>query len=394
MANTSYNELFQKIRIGFLFNHPFLSVLTLSLKNEFVQNSNSAFETDGYKISIDIDKLSKYSEDEITYLYAHTLMHIVLKHPLRQNTRDSYLWNQSCNLVVNQILSTFDNIGKAPDDEIIDDGIKDMCVEEVYEMLDKETPKEEEYTTPKDGGDAQAHIYDQTKMDIREVQNNQKGQNEQNLDSIIIQALSIAKKSPHLYDGMQIEINEIIKPNISLKDILKEYLISSLFEKTSTYDRPNRKFIHQNLYLPGFKKSDEMVEVYIALDSSGSVSLDEYKSFLGVVFDICEDFYEYRVTVLPFDSRVKVDSIITLDSLNPFDKESVYIPKSDGGTDFDEVLRYLATTHIKPKNLLIVLTDGLFDISESMVCNTLFVLSNPRYIQKFEKYGRVIQFNL
>ena len=134
MQITSYKDIFEKIRINFLFNHPFLSVLALSIDSEFKENVNSAFLTDGFKITIDTSKLEKYSKDEITYLYAHTLLHIVLKHPYRQKTRDKHIWNQACDVVINNILTTFENIGTRPVDEIVDLAFKDKCVEEVYEI--------------------------------------------------------------------------------------------------------------------------------------------------------------------------------------------------------------------------------------------------------------------
>lgn len=406
MVSISSDELFQKIRINFLFNHPFLSVLALSIPTQFEKNEKSAFETTGARISIDIDKLSKYSEDQITYLYAHTLLHIVLKHPYRQKTRDKYLWNHSCNLVVNNILSDFSNIGEMPSDELIDLELKDKCVEEVYEILYKEEEKDdnggdeekeenEAKVTPDEKGDLKAYLKDESKLDIGEVEDEKTDQGDkEKLDGIIIQALSIAKKSSKEYVGLQIEIDTLIKPEISLQDALKEFLISSLFEKTTTYNRPDRRYIHSGLYLPGTKKSDELIEVYIALDSSSSVSLDEYKKFLGVIKDVCEGFYEYKITVLPFDKFVKTEHIINFDSFNPLNDEQLFIPKSDGGTNFDEVLRYLKTTEIRGENLLMVLTDGEFDIYESLVCQTIFVISEKKNLSKFSKYGRVLEFIL
>ncbi|WP_320034323.1 DUF2201 family putative metallopeptidase [Halarcobacter sp.] len=409
MVSTSYDEVFQKIRINFLFNHPFLSVLALSIPTIYQENKNSAFQTNGSEIHIDLKKLERYSSEEITYLYAHALLHIVLKHPYRQKTREKKLWNQACDLVVNLIMSTFSNVGNMPVDEVLDLDLKDKCVEEVYEILYKENQEEENEdssseekkeqeikTTPNEKGDLKAHIYDESKMDIEEVNDEKTNEGErEKLDGIIIQALSIAKKTSREYIGMQIEIDTLIKPEISLQDMLKEYLISSLFEKTTTYERPNKRFIHSGLYLPGSKKSDELIEVYIALDSSSSVTLDEYKKFLGVVKDVCDGFYEYKVTVLPFDLKVKEEHIINFDSFNPLIEDDLFIPKSDGGTDFDEVLRYLKkSSDIKSDNLLMVLTDGEFDITEALVCTTLFVVSEKKNITRFERFGRVIQFDL
>lgn len=74
MATTSselHKALFERIRIHFLFNHPFLSVLALSVPTRYITNAKSAFQTDGFSLSIDEEKLSRYSEEEI-FISTHT----------------------------------------------------------------------------------------------------------------------------------------------------------------------------------------------------------------------------------------------------------------------------------------------------------------------------------
>lgn len=394
MQTTSYKDIFEKIRINFLFNHPFLSVLALSIDSEFKENINGPFLTDGFKITIDTGKLEKYSKDEITYLYAHTLLHIVLKHPYRQKTRDKYIWNQACDVVINNILSTFENVGIRPADEILDLDLNDKCVEEVYEILYK---KKEELskTIPDKKGNIESYAYDKSKLDLDEVLTKSEKTNQEKLDGIIIQALSLAKKSSNLYEGMSVEIDTLIKPEIDLHDVLKEYLISSFFEKQISYERPNKRFIDRGIYMPGTKKLNDNLNIFVALDSSSSVSLDEYKKFLGIVSEIAESFYEYKIDILPFDLKVRSEYIISFDSFNPLSSKELLIPKSNGGTSFDELLRYLKkSSEIRNDSLLIALTDGEFEMSESLLCNTLFIISNKKNLRKFEQHGRVIQFNI
>ena len=43
--STLSKESFAKIRINFLFNHPFLSVLALSITTVFEANANAPFQT-------------------------------------------------------------------------------------------------------------------------------------------------------------------------------------------------------------------------------------------------------------------------------------------------------------------------------------------------------------
>ena len=394
MQTTSYKDIFEKIRINFLFNHPFLSVLALSIDSEFKENINGPFLTDGFKITIDTSKLEKYSKDEITYLYAHTLLHIVLKHPYRQKTRDKYIWNQACDVVINNILSTFENVGTRPADEVLDLTLNDKCVEEVYEILYK---KKEELskTIPDENGKIESNAYDKSKLDLDEVLTKSEKTNQEKLDGIIIQTLSLAKKSSNLYEGMSVEIDTLIKPEIDLHDVLKEYLISSFFEKQISYERPNKRFIDRGIYMPGTKKLNDNLNIFVALDSSSSVSLDEYKKFLGIVSEIAESFYEYKIDILPFDLKVRSEYIISFDSFNPLSNKELLIPKSNGGTSFDELLRYLKkSSEIRNDSLLIALTDGDFEMSESLLCNTLFIISNKKNLRKFEQHGRVIQFNI
>ena len=395
MQITSYKDVFEKIRINFLFNHPFLSVLALSLETNFEENKNSAFLTDGFKITIDTKKLEKYSKDEITYLYAHTLLHVVLKHPYRQKTRDRYIWNKACDIVINNILSTFENVGIKPTDEIIDLTLKDKCVEEVYEILYKKKKEELSKTTPDNKGKIDSNEYDKSKLDLDEVLTKNEKINQEKIDGIIIQALSIAKKASNVYEGISVEIDTLIKPEIDLHDVLKEYLISSFFEKQITYERPNKRFIDRGIYMPGTKKLNDNLNIFIALDSSSSVTLDEYKKFLGIIMEIAQSFYEYKIDILPFDLKVKEEYIISFDSFNPLSNDNLLIPKSNGGTSFDECLRYLKkSSEIRNDSLLIVLSDGEFELSESLLCNTLFIISNKKNLRKFESHGRVIQFNI
>jgi hypothetical protein len=279
--------------------------------------------------------------------------------------------------------------------EIVDLAFKDKCVEEVYEILYKKKKEELSKTIPDNKGKIDSNEYDKSKLDLDEVLTKNEKINQEKIDGIIIQALSIAKNASNLYEGMSVEIDTLIKPEIDLHDVLKEYLISSFFEKQISYERPNKRFIDRGIYMPGTKKLNDNLSIFIALDSSSSVTLDEYKKFLGIIMEIAQSFYEYKIDILPFDLKVKEEYIISFDSFNPLSSDNLLIPKSNGGTSFDECLRYLKkSSEIRNDSLLIVLSDGEFELSESLLCNTLFIISNKKNLRKFESHGRVIQFNI
>jgi predicted metal-dependent peptidase len=139
------NELFTKIRVDFLFAHPFLSVLALSLPHHTVENGKYPITTNGKSISLDSQKLVEMPDEEVKYLYAHVLLHIALKHPSRQTMRDATLWNKACDIVINLVLSKFKNIGKAPKGEEPIERFAKMIAEEVYERLKSEKDGEGEH---------------------------------------------------------------------------------------------------------------------------------------------------------------------------------------------------------------------------------------------------------
>jgi len=59
ITQENHEEKFQKIRVNFLFNHPFLSVLALSIPTIFEENIKSAFSTNGAQITIYLDDDNK-----------------------------------------------------------------------------------------------------------------------------------------------------------------------------------------------------------------------------------------------------------------------------------------------------------------------------------------------
>jgi predicted metal-dependent peptidase len=367
-------ELFTKIRVDFLFSHPFLSVLALSLKHIWGENANYPVLTDGRAIYLDGNKLSEYSPDEIKYLYAHVLLHVALKHPFRQKTKDPALWNGACDIAVNLILSKFSNIGKRPKTEAVIEKFEKMIAEEIYERLlaegdggEQKDIEESDYSKPEDGGDSE------------------------DLDALLVQALSMAKADAAVSEGFLLEIEEIIKPDIRFDDVFKEYLSVSLFEKIQSFTRPNRRYIHKNIYLPGYERPKEHLTLYIAIDSSMSVGDEEYRRFLGAASSVAQSFSEYTITVVPFDSKINSSLVFRLTSGEPFSEEAFKIPKTDGGTDIEPFFEYAENDpEFGADSVLAVLTDGFFEMPRTPPAECVFFVSERKNLGRFEDYGKTI----
>jgi len=373
----------EKVRVQFLFDHPFLSVLALSLPMHSVSNPHEVFETNGMAVFVDETKAEGISDEHLKYMYAHVLLHILLKHAFRMGERDASTWNRSCDVVINLLLADFERVGVRPEDEVMLEKFKDKSVEEVYHALFQENPEGE--------GTPDEENPNEQKQDLIENEGDTQSAQEE-LDNLIVQAIGAAQKQGNISVSFLEAINEITKPKIDLHTLLHVYLSESYFDKVSDFSRPNRRFIHQSIYLPGYKKEQNRLQLYIALDRSMSISYEVFSKFLGIIDATLRMSSDFEVTVIPFDESVDEGAIVS------YDAQSSGIPdllfeKGNGGTDFYAVLEYFKAKALY-EGTLMVLSDGFFKIEHASELKTLFLVSEKKNMKRLEKYGDVFYFDL
>ncbi len=384
MANisSSFATSLEKIRVQFLFDHPFLSVMALSLPMHFRTNQHEIFETDGISIFVDAVMSESLSEQHLKYIYAHTILHVLLKHAFRMGERNHGMWNRSSDIVINLLLSDFERVGERPENEVILEKFRDKSVEEVYNIL---------YQEVEDGeGTPDEQNPQEQKLDL--IQN--KGDTdsaEEEINTLIVQAMGAAKKQGNTPSSFLEVINEVIRPKIDLETLLHTYMTESFFDKKSDFSRPNRRFIHQGIYLPGYTQEQNRLNLYIALDRSMSIKKETFSKFLGIIDSVLRISSDFKVTVLPFDESVDIDKIVTYDAQDI--KPAVVFEKGNGGTLFEPVVKYL-NTQSEMESTLMVLSDGFFKIESAPPMNTLFLVSEKQNMKRFEAYGDVFYFDI
>ncbi|MDO9305363.1 MAG: VWA-like domain-containing protein [Sulfuricurvum sp.] len=382
MATISFNDQLEKIRVQFLFDHPFLSVLALSIPHKYQSNLHLLFETDGVSIRIDETKGIGYDDGRLKYLYAHVLLHILLKHPFRMCGRDKAVWNRSCDIVIGLLLNDFKRVGSADDEAMVIESFRDKSVEEVYNAL---------YRESNDGEGAQSEANPtQQKMDIIEYAGDTKVAEEE-MDALIIQAMGAARKQGNIPSSLLEMFDEITKPSINLHTLLHAYMSESFFDKESDFSHPNRRFIHQGLYLPGYRYDRNRLSLFIFLDRSMSITGEVFARFLGIIDSIVRMSHDFEVSVIPFDERAYVEQIKSYDAQSIL--PNISFEKGNGGTQFAPVLDYL-NTHAGEKNLAIILSDGYFTVEKAPAMQTLFLLSERKNLKRFERYGDAVYFDL
>jgi len=372
----------EKIRVQFLFDHPFLSVLALSLPMRYRKNPHEAFETDGRAIYVDPAMAGTIPEQQLKYIYAHTLLHILLKHPFRMGGRDAKTWNRSSDIVINLLLSDFERVGERPEHEVMMEKHRDQSVEEVYNALYQENPEGE--------GTPDEENPQEQKQDLIENEGDTEAAMEE-IDALIVQAMGAAQKQGNIPASFLEVIREVTRPKVDLATLLHTYMTESFFDKQSDFSRPNRRFIYQDLYLPGYRQENNRLNLYIALDRSMSISRDTFSKFLGIIDGVLRISTDFKVTVLPFDDEVDKQRIVTYDAQAL--KPEVVFEKGNGGTLFEPVLNYLNTAEEAGATLM-VLSDGFFKIERAAAMQTLFLISEKRNMKRLEPYGDVFYFDL
>ena len=98
-------HLLDKARHAVVMKFPFIGEISLRMGLIPTHDSKNPTSTsDGSKIYIDLDFLSKLRKEELSYVIGHEVWHNVLLHPARKQTRDPKLFDLACDMEVNWLL--------------------------------------------------------------------------------------------------------------------------------------------------------------------------------------------------------------------------------------------------------------------------------------------------
>jgi predicted metal-dependent peptidase len=149
--------------------------------------------------------------------------------------------------------------------------------------------------------------------------------------------------------GLDRFIDEVLRPAVDWRAVLREF-VTRTAKNDYRMTPPNRRFVHQGLYLPVIR-GDELGDVLLAVDTSGSVGDAVLKVFAGEVQGVLDAYEAARLTILYHDSKVRhVQRWETGDG--PIKLE----PKGGGGTDHRPVFDWIEAAGVDAV-CLVCLTD-------------------------------------
>jgi predicted metal-dependent peptidase len=371
-------------RVGLLLRASFFGNLATRLKLVNADEWCPTAATDGRNFYYNSRFVDMLKPKEIEFLFGHEVLHCVYDHFGRRGDRDPQLFNVANDYCVNGDLKKHrvgEFITSVPC--LYDHKYEGMSSEEIYDILYENAEKinigdlidkllddhldgegqdgdgDKEGEQGKKGGKGRPKLSAEEKQKIKDE-----------IKEAVLAAASASDGAGNLPAGVKRIIEDMTAPKMNWRELLRMQLESTI-KSDYTWMRNSRRGWHMDAVMPGMKL-DPMIDIAVSIDASGSMGAQMLKDFLGEVAGIMEQFPNYRIHVLSFDTQV----------YNPqqFDSENLdditgYEIHGGGGTDFDCVFQYFKENEIEPKRH-IMFTDGYPNGSwgDEQYCDTVFIM--------------------
>jgi predicted metal-dependent peptidase len=365
-------------RVGLLLKASFFGNLATRLKLINADEWCATAATDGRNFYYNTRFIEMLRPKEIEFLFGHEVLHCVYDHFGRRGDRDPQLWNIANDYCVNGDLVKH-NVGEKITSVpcLYDRKYDGMSSEEVYDalyenatkidigklldqMIDEHLDGEGDGDGDQDGeGSGRPRLSAEEKQAIKDE-----------IKEAMLAAAATVDGAGNLPAGVKRLIQQLTEPQLNWREILRMNLESTI-KADYTWMRASRKGWHMDAVMPG-QKPDEMIDVAVMLDASGSISQDMLRDFLSEIQGIMDSFPSYKIHVVTFDTQCYNPAQYDSDNL---DSMIDYEVSGGGGTDFDCIFTYLKEEEITPRRL-IVFTDGypFGSWGDAEYCDTTWIL--------------------
>ena len=376
LQHTALDELQRKVgkaKSLLILDHPFFGTACTKRPIIYTDTVPTAAMSATGQMYMNVDFCAPLTVQQLMFLLAHEAMHYMLAHGLRRGHRDPKAWNVAADKVINDTLIDA-GVGDFIDGGITLDGAREMAAESLYDE--------------NDDGDGEGpgglgnDIGDPTDADGQPLDDATIHQLEAEAKIDAIQSAKAAKAVGKLPASIERIIEELVNVSTPWYDILERFMAGKIKDGYS-WNRPNRRFIARNIYIPGTDYVPKMGPVVIGVDTSGSIGPDEIAMFNGHINRIIDTCNPEVVHVVYCDYDVA-----GVDEYTPEDFPVTIQCKGGGGTSFKPVFDWIDNNAIDPE-CVVYLTDGYGDQSEFTTNHETVWLTTGN--EAFD-WGHVIKF--
>ncbi|MGA0081981.1 MAG: DUF2201 family putative metallopeptidase, partial [Ilumatobacteraceae bacterium] len=339
-------------RVGLLLKASFFGNLATRLRLVNADEWCATAATDGRNFYYNTRFIEMLRPKEIEFLFGHEVLHCVYDHFGRRGDRDPQLWNIANDFCVNGDLVKH-NVGEKITSVpcLYDRKYDGMSSEEVYDQLYENAEKIDmgklldqmidEHLDGDGDGDQDGEGSGRPKLTAEERQ-----AIKDEIKEAMLAAAATVDGAGNLPAGVKRLIQQLTEPQLNWRELLRMNLESTI-KADYTWMRASRKGWHMDAVMPG-QKPDEMIDIAVMLDASGSISEAMLRDFLSEIQGIMDSFPAFKIHVVTFDTDCYNPAQYDSDNL---DSMIDYDVKGGGGTDFDCIFTYLKDEEIVPRRL-------------------------------------------
>ena len=350
-------------RVGLLLRASFFGNLATRLKLVNADDWCATAATDGRNFYYNTRFINMLRPKEIEFLFGHEVLHCVYDHFGRRGDRNPMLWNVANDYAVNGDLKKHrvgEFITSVPC--LYDSKYEGKSSEEIYDILYENAEKIDmdslidrlldDHLDGDGDPDGEGKESDRDGPGRPKMSAEEKQKIRDEIKEAVLAAAQACDGAGNLPAGVKRIIQDMTAPKMNWRELLRMQLESTI-KSDFTWMRASRRGWHMDAVMPGMR-NDELIDICIAIDASGSIDDKMLKDFMGEVQGIMDQFAAYKIHVVTFDTECYNPASYDSDNL---DSICDYEVTGGGGTDFEAIFRYLKDQQIEPKRL-VVFTDG------------------------------------
>lgn len=374
------SDLIEKAKTHLIFsskpNHRFFASLACQDVKEYTPDWNvGTAATDGKSIRYNPAWVATLTTRQVIGLIVHEVMHISNRHHLRRAGRDMAKWNIACDKSINDLIvesglelpakGIFPESGEA----------KGLSAEDYYNDDKQDRGDQDDQDGEGDGQGQSSDQGDQEQDGDGDEQGQGQGnpspdpggcggivdapaqseqeiaQEEARVMGAIARAAQAARACGTMSAGLERIVNDILFPRPDLADVVQQFFNSKI-QSDRTFARPNRRYSHMGIMLPGRRKQTTGT-VIVAIDASGSISQDQITEMMDLIGG-CLELHNVRLKIAVHD--VDVQSVM---EWQPSDGPLSVSVKGGGGTSHIPVFQWAdeVSEQEEPPSCMVCLTD-------------------------------------
>lgn len=340
-------------------NSPFFGSMLLTMP--VVKDADTeTMSTDATKVYWGEAFVDRCTEEEVTGVLVHEVIHITNKHMFRRGDRDLLRWNYAVDYAANPIVlsiaeQTKTKSGKAimalPEGALYEEQYLGMSAEAIYNRLP------EDYELPE--GAWVSGYMDAQNEDGSKPSPSEEAAMEANLSAKIMMAANSAKAVGKLPAEIKSVIDRMQRNQIRWEDSVQRFMGGDERDDRSMA-RPSRKIWGMTgMIMPSVVKRGAGHWV-LGVDSSASVSDREIEYYIGGINAISNDLSPKSITVITCDARIQ--QVQTYEQGEEVTSVSAH---GRGGTRVSPVFDYIAEKDLPCDNMVYFTDMDIYDYPDA-----------------------------